>query len=295
MKAELIDYPGFNLRLAKYAKSKLGVKILYYISPQIWAWKANRIHLIKKYVDHMAVILPFEKAIYTAAGVPCSFVGHPILETLIQIDKLSARQTLNLPSTAKVVAILPGSRTNELKYHLPVLIKTVKILLKSLPQLKFVIPVARTINQQELVTLLAKQNLPIQCITDQAQLAICASDAVVVASGTASLECALLARPMCIIYKTSYISALVVKFFMKVKYLGLCNLIANKQVVPELLQHKCRPKAIASIIKLYLTNPDISADITKSLLTVKESLTSTAAERQLEHIVEQMLLSSQDL
>lgn len=234
----LVDAPGFNLRLAKYAKNTLGLKIIYYISPQIWAWKAKRIHLIKQCVDHMAVILPFEKTLYEAAGVPVSFVGHPLVNKLAERqDKPSSRLKLNLPEHDHIMALLPGSRNNEIDRHMPVLIDTAIELSKSKPELHFIVPIAGTINPDKIKAYASKTQLKITFIQGQAVECMSAADFVVVASGTASLESALLEKPMCIIYKGSFISYLVALYFIKVKFLGLCNLLTNRMTVPEFLQY----------------------------------------------------------
>jgi lipid-A-disaccharide synthase len=284
----LIDYPGFNLRLAKYAKTKLGLKVLYYISPQIWAWKANRIHAIKKYVDHMAVILPFEKSIYEKAQVPCTFVGHPLLEDLLNSDLQSARKTLDLPSKSTMVALLPGSRRNELKYHLPVLVGTAKRLLQRFPDLQFFIPIASSLSKEKVAAMIQDNTLPITLTTAPAQLVMSASDMVVVASGTASLECALLTKPMCIIYKTSLLTSIIASRVIKVKYIGLCNLIANRMIVPELLQNDCTEETISTLVADYLTTPTLKQQMIHQLEQVKNTLTCSTADTSLEKIVYQL-------
>ncbi len=198
----LVDYPGFNLRLAQYAKKHLHCKIIYYISPQIWAWKAKRIHTIKRCVDHMAVILPFEKTLYEQAAVPVSFVGHPLIEKIPQqTEPLPYRQALNLPLTSKIIALLPGSRTNEIERHMPVLRDTALKINEQQPHTHFVIPIAGTIDAERIKSYFKEYSLPITFITGKALECMMAADFVIVASGTASLECALLQKPMCIIYK----------------------------------------------------------------------------------------------
>lgn len=284
----LVDYPGFNLRLAKYAKEKLGIRILYYISPQIWAWKAKRIHTIKKYVDHMAVILPFEKTIYDQSQIPCNFVGHPLLQHLIKESPTDSRLKLQLPLDQKIVALLPGSRSNEVKRHLPVMIEAALLMLGQDPTLQFVMPVAHTLSQDEINACAQQPHLPLRFINEQAQRVMNASDAVVVASGTASLECALLLKPMCIIYKTSLITSIIASLVLKVKYIGLCNLIANRMIVPELLQDDCTPQSICDLTLAYLTNSTQTLSTIHQLETVKTSLENSHADARLEEIVSKL-------
>lgn len=178
----LVDYPGFNLRLAQYAKHKLGIKILYYISPQIWAWKAKRIHRIKQCVDTMAVILPFEKAIYEQAHVPVRFVGHPLIEKISSVgDSTSQRHALGLPQNAKLFALLPGSRNHEIEHHMPILCETALLLHQEDPDIEFVVPIAQTINPEKIKRYCTHLNLPIHFISGQALNCMAAADFVIVA------------------------------------------------------------------------------------------------------------------
>ncbi|MCX7116286.1 MAG: lipid-A-disaccharide synthase [Gammaproteobacteria bacterium] len=289
----LVDYPGFNLRLAKFAKSVLNLKILYYISPQVWAWKANRVQFIHQYIDHMAVILPFEKQIYTQAGVPCSFVGHPLLEHLPTDTMEQARAALGLPQHLPLIAFLPGSRQHEVKQLLPILIQAAHRLKKQFPSIHFVLPVANTIKRSLIDSMLQGHALPITLLTEQAPLVMSACDAVVVASGTASLECALLEKPMCIIYRTSAITYYVAMRVMKVKYLGLCNVIANKMIVPELMQADCTAAHISDIISSYLTDPSVRENTIQRLHAMKLSLSQTHADCDICDIVHEILIKNE--
>lgn len=282
----LVDYPGFNLRLAKFAKQKLGLRILYYISPQIWAWKANRIQAIRAYVDHMAVILPFEKKIYQEAKVPVSFVGHPLVENLL-LDKnpQALRQALNLPLDKRLIALLPGSRRNEINQLLPILVATAKKLAQEFSDLHFVIPIARSLNRKLITDYFHHSSFTISFIEGQAQAVMACSDCVVVASGTASLECALLAKPMCIIYKATTLTYYIGTKLIKVKYLGLCNLLLNGMVVPELLQDDCNPHELAKTIVELLTNEPMKNRLCKRLQTLKTSLSAKQIDCTLAELV----------
>ncbi|MGM9453155.1 lipid-A-disaccharide synthase [Legionella bozemanae] len=287
----LVDYPGFNLRLAKYAKQKLGIKILYYISPQIWAWKANRIHLIKKCIDQMAVILPFEKIIYEKAQVPVSFVGHPLVEKITSVDDCqSQRKALGLPQEANIFALLPGSRVNEIKYHMPVLRDTALILQQRYPNLHFVIPIADTINPEKIKHYFSNLNLPISFVQGQAVHCMAAANFVIVASGTASLECALLEKPMCIIYRSSFLSYVLAMKFIKVKFFGLCNLLANRMIIPEFLQYDCNAHELTRYIDLFFNDPEQPTKMISHLNRVKNSLSSEKSDRSLFNLVANELL-----
>jgi lipid-A-disaccharide synthase len=282
----LVDYPGFNLRLAKVAK-KMGIRILYYISPQIWAWKAKRIVTIRACIDRMAVILPFEKTIYEQAKVPVSFVGHPLVEKINHCDDVpSARIKLQLPLNKRLVAMLPGSRINEIEKHMPVLVATAEKLSQQIEDLHFVIPIAGTIDSSKVKGYFAKSNVNISFIQGKATEVVACSDCAVVASGTASLECALLEIPMCIIYKASKLSYHIVMKVIKVKYLGLCNLLQNEMVVPELLQDDCNPIELTRALNDLLTNQKTISRMQKRLKNIKLSLSSEQADCSIAELIQ---------
>lgn len=281
----LVDYPGFNLRLAKFAKSQ-GIRVLYYISPQIWAWKANRIHTIKATVDKMAVILPFEKIIYEKEQVPVAFVGHP----LMQKEKIPAQSnSLDLPENKRLVAFLPGSRVNEVERHMPVFIETMKRLSEKDKHLHFIIPVAKSLNLSYIQDFFKTTNLPLSLIEGKATEVAAKADAIVVASGTASLECALLAKPMCIVYKAAWLSYAIAMKVIKVKYLGLSNLLQNAMVVPELLQYDCNPDELVKIVQQLLNDNDLKTKMTYRLADLASLLSDEKADCSMAELVKQEL------
>ncbi len=282
----LVDYPGFNLRLAKYAKKQLGLRILYYISPQIWAWKANRIHTIKECIDRMAVILPFEKSIYEKAGVPVSFVGHPLVEKMsLTPNTHNSREQLGLPLDARIFALLPGSRTHEIERHMPVLRDTAKLLYQKNPNIQFVVPMAGTIDSDLITAYFAKMNLPVTFIKGKAIECMSASDFVIVASGTASLECALLQKPMCIIYKSSFLTYHMAMLLIKVRFLGLCNLLVNKMMVPEFLQYDCNAIELYQYISNFSQDSDQPEKMVNQLSALKDSLSLNKSDCTLFELV----------
>lgn len=288
----LVDYPGFNLRLAQYAKHKLGLRIIYYISPQIWAWKANRIETIRACVDHMAVILPFEKEIYTKAGIAASFVGHPLVNNIPEYPDLNKlRHNLGLPADKKLIAMLPGSRRNEITRHMPVMAATIKALSRTSPDVHFVIPVAGTLDPKLLKTYVTDS----RCVTfleGQALEAAACSDCVVVASGTASLECALLEKPMCIIYKASWLTYFAAMKLIRVKYLGLCNLLQNKLLVPELLQDDCNVEELTKMVTKLLFDDAFKKRMKGDLRKLKYSLSNNEADCSIFSLIQGHLESS---
>lgn len=283
----LVDYPGFNLRLAKFAKKALGLRILYYISPQIWAWKASRIQTIRACVDHMAVIFPFEKKLYEKAEVPVSFVGHPLTEKIKpsgQPDLIRAK--LALPLDKCIIALLPGSRQNEIARHMPVMRDAMRILYKKYPHLHIAIPVAASIDPVSIRDFFQDFSGNISIIQGQAREVMDCSDLVAVASGTASLECALYTKPMCIVYKASRITAICAAQLMRVQYLGLCNLLANRMIVPELLQDDCNAENLAQCLSDMLSDKTVSKKMVDRLVALKNKLSLDEADCTISELIE---------
>lgn len=286
----LVDYPGFNLRLAKFAKQQLGIKVLYYISPQIWAWKAGRMKTIKASVDHMAVIFPFEKYLYEKTQVPVSFVGHPLVDKVRPCQNQDAlRKQLGLPIDQRILALLPGSRVNEVERHMPILVQTAEILKQRFPDIHIVIPVAINLQILQISQYFKHSSLAPTLIQGHAiQIASCA-DFNIVASGTASLECALVERPLCIIYKVSLFTSLVAAAVIRVKYLALCNVLQNKMIVPELLQYDFNSQNLTELVSDYFENPLKVEKMHTRLNQLKSSLASNSAKISLTSLVERMV------
>lgn len=284
----LVDYPGFNLRLAEYAKQTLGLRILYYISPQIWAWKAGRIKKIKANIDRMAVIFPFEKNLYEKAQVPVDFVGHPLVSKLDPSHlNPKSKSDLGLPSDKTIIALLPGSRRHEIQHHLPVFKQTMEKAQSQYEQLHFVIPIAGTIKtamiEEELKDLDSSTYTLIQ---GQAIDVLCNADFVIVASGTASLECALLEKPMCIIYQSSFISYLIASQVIQTRYLGLCNILSDQMLVPELLQYDFNANALLELIDKFLSDAPFVSKMKDNLQQLRKNLSSNQADCSLLELVE---------
>lgn len=286
----LVDYPGFNLRLAQFAKEILGLKILYYISPQIWAWKASRIHTIKKCVDHMAVILPFEKLLYENAGVPVSFVGHPLVNVTKPCeDILSTRLNLGLPTDKRIISMLPGSRMHEIKRHMPILRECAIQLSQQSNDLHFAIPIANTIEPKVIEQYLGQACELFTLVKGQAVDTMSCSDAVIVASGTASLESALLMKPMCIIYKGSLLSYLAATQVIQVKYFGLANLLLNTMVVPELLQYDCSVKELTKTVSHLLNDISTIQPMQRNLQKLVHHLSNEKADCSISNLILSLL------
>jgi lipid-A-disaccharide synthase len=244
------DYPGFNLGLEEKLKAG-GIPTVHFIGPQIWAWRGGRIKQIRRAVSHMLCIFPFEEAIYAEAGVPATYIGHPLAEVIpLEPDQAAARAQLGLQADARVLTIMPGSRMAELKYLAVPYMQAARLLAARDRSLQFVVPMAGQRQRtyfNELITAAGLQDLPVTLV-DDSHTAICAGDAVLVASGTATLEVALYKKPMVIAYKVMQASWLLMRHMGYQPWIGLPNILAREFLVPELLQHAATPEAMADAI-----------------------------------------------
>lgn len=258
----LIDFPDFNLRLAKKLKPK-GYKIFYYISPQVWAWRKRRVKLIKKYIDKMMVIFPFEDEFYKKEGISSSYVGHPLLEIINPHLKMEATKE----GFQKVIAFLPGSRKKEVRRHLPLLLKVKKLLEKN--NLRFII-----IKHHQLPLNLfkeaRKENIPL--IEENTYSALSKSYLAITSSGTATLELALLEIPSIVIYKTGLFSWLFLKNMVKVDYISIINILAQEKIFPEFIQYKATPKNIASVSEKFIKDEKLYTQTKERLKKIRNIL-----------------------
>jgi len=281
----LIDYPEFNLHIAKKAK-ELGIPVLFYVSPQIWAWRSGRVKKIKKLVDHMAVILPFEVDFYKKHGVPATYVGNPLLDTFIEPKEIDSNEKLK-------IGLLPGSREGEVERLLPIMAKAAEILKKNFPNVTFQIPLASSIDKEQINEILNKQTLAnnpcFEIIEQGVQSVFDNCKIVIVTSGTATLEAALALKPMVIIYTVSPISYFLGRLFIKVKNIGLANLVAGERLVPELIQKDASPENIARVITELMNNPKKLGQIQKKLKQVKKKLGSSGASDRTAKIALELL------
>lgn len=258
----LIDYPGFNLHIAKIAK-KYGIKVLYYVSPQIWAWKYGRIKTIRRCVDHMAVLLPFEEQIYRQENIPVTFVGHPLTKlvhpTLTQ-DEIYQKYQLN--SSHPIIAIFPGSRRHEINRLLPIMMAAVNRIRQILPNAQFLVPLASNLHREQLAPNLISG---VQLIEGDTYNLLSVCSAAIVKSGTATLEVALSQTPLVIVYRCDFLQYWIARLIIKVKQIGLCNIVAQKPVAKELIQNAATPENIAQetirLIKDTLYREQILADL----------------------------------
>ena len=290
----LIDNPGFNLRLAKFAKQQK-VPVLFYISPQVWAWRQHRVKKIAQLVDHLAVIFPFEKEYYRDENIEVTFVGHPLMQKISQAPTVdTAKTTLALSTEAPIITLLPGSRSNEVNRLLPSMLDAMNILYESKKDLKIILAHAKTISKKQLDDILKHYSLPIKIVHD-AYTAIQAADLVLTASGTATLETALLNKPMIVLYKVNMLTAILIKRMLKIPYISLCNIVAGKKVVSELLQQDVTANNIVKESLLILDDLDYQQKMKANLRTVEQKMGHINAADNVANITLQMLVNNNHL
>ena len=239
----LVDFPGFNLRIARFAK-KIGIPVIYFIPPQIWAWRKNRIYTIRKYVDKVICILPFEKNLYDLYGLEALYVGHPFINTVRPfLSKKDFQKLIQADEGNPIITIMPGSRENEIKKHMPILLKTVGIMKKNLPNMVTVLPLAGNI-QEEMLAPFKKNLSKVTIVKHHAYDALAYCDTAIVASGSVTLEAAILKAPTIVIYRISLLSYFIAKMLVKINFISLPNIIAGKEVFPEFIQNS-DPEKIA--------------------------------------------------
>lgn len=270
--AVLIDHPDFNMRLARRLKG-LGIRVVWYISPQVWAWRQSRVYTIRRLVDEMMVILPFEQEFYAKHGVSAHFVGHPFVEELpLNPDRLAARAALQVSESDPIVALLPGSRSKEVTRHLPIMLQAMRLIRSSIPQARALIPVASTIDRSVIEGYVRDAGVDAQIIDGHATEVISASDAAVVCSGTATLQTALLKRPMVVVYQASWLTYQVLKRMIKVAHIAIVNLIAGRTLVPELIQDAFTPENVATHIRGLLQDAPARASLENELAALRAQL-----------------------
>ena len=287
----LIDYPGFNLALAKAAKKK-GIRVFYYISPKVWAWRKGRIKTIRRVVDRMALILPFEEDLYRQAGVRATFVGHPLLDEIAMTGTAGEiRDDLGLGAEKRTVALLPGSRESEIRQLLPEMVRAAKILANRFASsLQFVLPMAHTLPPELIKGIVEPSGMTVHLVAGRTYDVLSVSDAVIVASGTATLETALLVKPMVIVYKVSPLTFFLGKRVIRVKHVGLANIIAGRTVVPELIQQDFTAERVADEVTRILTDPDVRTRMIKDLSEIRKSLGEAGASRRAARLACDMLI-----
>ncbi|HEX3203532.1 MAG TPA: lipid-A-disaccharide synthase [Nitrospiraceae bacterium] len=281
----LIDNPGLNLHFARVAK-RAGHRVVYYIAPQLWAWRPGRMNWMQRRVDHVIVILPFERDLYRRAGVPCTFVGHPLLdEVKLSYDRAELRKTFMLDSALPVVGLLPGSRGGEVRALLPVMLETATRLEHLYPGIQFVVAQAPTISDELLEELVAGTRVKVRMVKDQASEVMAAADVVVVASGTATLQTAIVGTPMIIVYRASRLTYWLARSLIKVKWIGLVNLVAGRSIVPEVIQHDVTPERLTEEAAHLLRDRHASRQMREALGAVRDALGEPGASERAAAVV----------
>jgi lipid-A-disaccharide synthase len=285
----LIDYPDFNLRVARLAK-RAGVRVLYYISPQVWAWRVGRVKKIGRVVDRMAVVFPFEVPFYEREGVPVTFVGHPLVDTVHPtMPRAEAQSLFGLDPSRRTVGLFPGSRTGEIRRLLPVILESARLLKERFPDLQFILPLASSLTMADLAPFLAKSGLDIKVVEGRGYDVMQVCDAIITVSGTVTLEIALIGVPMVIIYRVSPLTYEVGKRLIRVDHVGICNIVAGERIVPELIQHDAEPVPIAAEIARMLAEPGYGAAMKTKLSAVREKLGSGGGSANAAHLILDML------
>lgn len=283
-----VDAPDFNLTLERKLKAA-GIRTVHYVSPSIWAWRQYRVRKIGHSVDRILALFPFEAAFYQEHRVPVSFVGHPLADDIpLQPGRTAARQALGLPEAGEIVALLPGSRVSEVRYLADTLVETAAWCLERRPGMHFIVPLANASVRElfEPAVLRAGKTLPITLLDGQSQRAMTAADVVVLASGTATLEAALLKRPMVVAHRMAALSYRIMKRMVRVRWVSLPNLLAGESLVPELLQEAARPDRIGSIVIDYLEHPEKVAALQEAFLDIHKSLKQDASRKAADAVIE---------
>ena len=285
----LIDYPDFNIRLSGIAK-RFGVPVLYYISPQVWAWRKGRIKTIADRVDRMSVILPFEGAYYEQHGLTTDYVGHPLMDSVPQsLNRTEVMSALGIDSDGPILGLLPGSRVEEIENLLPAMLEAAEMLSFKHKSLKCILPLASTVSPNLVEKEIDHSPLEIKLIQGKIYEALVACDIVLVASGTVTLETAILGTPMIIAYKVSQLSYWIGKMVVKVPFISLVNLVAGKEVVPELIQNEVTPQRLADEADAILKDGLKRENMIENLRMVKERLGGGGASEKTAKIALEML------
>lgn len=291
----LIDFPDFNIRLGKAAR-KLGIPVLYYISPQVWVWRKGRIKTIAGMVKAMIVVFPFEVPLYEKAGVDVRFVGHPLTDVVrSELTAGQARQFLGIETARRTIALLPGSRKSEIVHLLPDMLAAAKILLSRFQDLQFVLPVAPTVDPDFVRSFVEQGGVPVRMVEGRTYDALKASDAAIVASGTATLETGLMGLPMVIAYRISALNYFILtKLVRGVKNVGLVNIVAGKRIVPELVQKDSTPENMADSVTKMLSDPVYYKEVADGLACVRAQLGEAGASARAAAVVMEVLRSTNE-
>jgi lipid-A-disaccharide synthase len=286
-----VDAPDFNLSVEERLRSA-GVATVHYVSPTVWAWRGYRIHRIQRAVDRMLTLFPFEAEYYREHRVPVTFVGHPLADEIPSTYDMGAvRRRLGLPTDRTVVALLPGSRLGELRRHAVLFVQTAQWLHARHPRLHFVVPFVNAITQalfDEARVRAGAWNLSMTQLSGQSREALASADVVLLASGTATLEAALLRKPMVVTYRVSRLSEMLIRLFAHVRMYALPNLLAGRLLVPELIQDDAVPEKLGAAVEQYLAHPEQAESVQAALARMHDALKQNANARAADAVVEVM-------
>lgn len=276
-----VDAPDFTLGLEKQLR-QAGIKTVHYVSPSVWAWRQGRVKKIARSTDLMLTLFPFEAEFYRQHQVPVKFVGHPLADIIpLQVDRSAARKALALSTERTILAMLPGSRSNELHYLAPSFIETVRWLRQRYPALQVVVPLANEVRRAQFEQALAQAtDAPEMTLVDgQSREVMAAADVVLLASGTAALEAMLLKRPMVVAYRLSPLTYWLARWLVKVENVSLPNLLANETLVPEFIQHEATPERLGQAVLNYLENAQLSEAVNQRFNEIHQSLRQDASQQ----------------
>lgn len=283
----LVDFVEFNLKLAEAAK-RAGIKVLFYVSPQIWAWRPGRIHKIGQKIDMMTVIFPFEVPYYKEAGIPVRYVGHPLVDQVLQGRERP--EPIPVTKHSPVIGLLPGSRRSEIQRILPVLLDAAMMLREKHTQSRFLLPLAHTLSRDDLQPILNQYpDLPLELFEGRSHDVMAASDAIMTASGTATLEIALMDVPMAIVYRMSPLSYWILKPLVSIDYVGLPNIVAGRGIVREFIQGDARPELICDEVDRLLTDSAYRDKMLMDLKDVREKLGPGGGAENVAAVADEML------
>lgn len=271
----LIDFPDFNLRLAAVAK-RLGIPVLYYVSPQVWAWRRGRVKRIAKVVDRLAAILPFEPALYAGLDIEVEYVGNPLTDqVVISEERDPFLKRLGIDPGVRVVGLFPGSRVNELRFNLSTLLTTAQIILQAHPDVHFLVPAASTLGREMMQVAIQEAggaDLPLTIVEESIYNVAHAADAVIAVSGTVTLQVALVGTPLLLIYRVAPLTYAIGKHLIKVPFIGLPNIIAGQEVAREFIQDAADPQILGAEMNRILADPVYAADLRQGLKLVREKI-----------------------
>jgi lipid-A-disaccharide synthase len=281
----LIDSPGLNLRLAK-SVHRLSSKIYYYIAPQLWAWGRRRMSVLRRTVTRVLAILPFEERFFKEAGVPCQFVGNPLLdEVSVGYDRSREREALGVSPDALVLGLLPGSRQSEIKEIFPSMLESLNLLAPRVGALTILLAQAQNVPDSVIQGILSRSDVSVRVIKGRPNEVMAASDFLLIASGTATLQAALIGTPMVILYRVSGLTYLIAKCLVTINFIGLVNILAGREVVPELIQGRMTPEHISKTVLELLEHPDRLTQMKADFQSIKASLGGPGASRRAAEVI----------